>query len=171
MNGNTTTSSCGSSSANTGEEVGSVGDDDDDAAVKAMSSSVIGALVRRHSFELTVTALLRLANTLVQCAPPLLVQRLLKLLEARAAVTAMEAAAASSAAAAASLVVAEHWSSLRVAGLLAVALSVKSVIESQFFFLTSNMGLKIKVALRGAVYRKSLKLSPSARQALTAGEV
>jgi hypothetical protein len=156
-----------------------------------MSSSVIGALVRRHSFELTVTALLRLANTLVQCAPPLLVQRLLKLLEARAAVTAMEAAAASasgaaaasggraaatavsasSAAAAASLVVAEHWSSLRVAGLLAVALSVKSVIESQFFFLTSNMGLKIKVALRGAVYQKSLKLSPSARQALTAGEV
>ncbi|KAF9581949.1 hypothetical protein BGW38_000856, partial [Lunasporangiospora selenospora] len=46
-----------------------------------------------------------------------------------------------------------------------------SLMEGQFNLLITNMGIEARTALISMIYRKSLKLSPSARQTQTPGEI
>ncbi|KAF9165613.1 Canalicular multispecific organic anion transporter 2 [Actinomortierella ambigua] len=46
-----------------------------------------------------------------------------------------------------------------------------SMFENQFSILIANVGIEVRTALVSMIYRKSLKLSPDARQQSTAGEI
>ncbi|KAF9975165.1 Multidrug resistance-associated protein 1 [Actinomortierella ambigua] len=46
-----------------------------------------------------------------------------------------------------------------------------SMFENQFQILIANVGIEVRTALVSMIYRKSLKLSPDARQQSTAGEI
>ncbi|CAM9789450.1 unnamed protein product [Ectocarpus sp. 4 AP-2014] len=55
--------------------------------------------------------------------------------------------------------------------MLFAAVSLKTAIENQYFYATNNIGTSTRGVLSTAVYRKSLRLSPSARQNATVGEI
>ncbi|KAF8980104.1 Multidrug resistance-associated protein 1 [Entomortierella lignicola] len=55
-------------------------------------------------------------------------------------------------------------------GMFAAAV-LASVASGQFSQKSSNLGLEIKSGLTSVIYRKSLKLSPSARRTVTVGEI
>ena len=76
-------------------------------------------LLRIHRRTLFKTGVLRLLNTAVQVAPPLLVAQFLR---------ALEGATMAGAAAASTDV---HWLALRTAGLLFLSLNAKTFIENQ----------------------------------------
>jgi len=132
--------------------------------VNATASNLVGTLLRLHRRGLIRTGGLRLANTLLQTFPPVLLAKLLGLFESRAAAqTAVEAAAG--------LALDQHWAALKITGLLALALFTKGIVEQQYFFQGTQIGLEVQMALRGAVYSKAQKLSPGARQNTTVGEM
>ena len=101
--------------------------------------------------------------------PPLLLASLLRLLESKAGL----GAGASTGVVAATLSMAQinamHWQALLMGGGLATCLTLKALCESQYFFHGQNLGTKVKVALRGAIYAKALRLGPGARQRTTLG--
>ena len=107
--------------------------DDESAATKR-------ALWARHRRALATTGCLRLVNTLVQAGPPVLLAGLLRTLEASAAAGTAAAGAASGSRSAE-----QHLKALRIIGLLATALTTKTLVESQYFFKSFILGNKIKV--------------------------
>ncbi|CAN0385246.1 unnamed protein product, partial [Ectocarpus sp. 12 AP-2014] len=58
-----------------------------------------------------------------------------------------------------------------ICAMLFAAVSLKTAIENQYFYATNNIGTSTRGVLSTAVYRKSLRLSPSARQNATVGEI
>lgn len=48
---------------------------------------------------------------------------------------------------------------------------VKTFVENHYFLRTMRLGIRVRSALQGALYEKSLKMSPSARNASTVGEI
>ncbi|CAB1113175.1 ABC [Ectocarpus sp. CCAP 1310/34] len=98
---------------------------------------------------------LRFMNTSVQFLPAILVQRLLRLLES--GIAAGGAGAVKKA--------------YTICAMLFAAVSLKTAIENQYFYATNNIGTSTRGVLSTAVYRKSLRLSPSARQNATVGEI
>jgi ATP-binding cassette subfamily C (CFTR/MRP) protein 1 len=64
----------------------------------------------------------------------------------------------------------EDWLGYLYILLLMVINLCKTVLTSQFQFTQQLVGLRIKTALTSAIYRKSLKLSSSARKHRTGQE-
>ena len=128
---------------------------DNSTVSQVVGSDVARALLRIHRTALLKTGLLRLTNTLLQVAPPLLVSRLLKVLEA---VTSAGSPATAGA------LTSSHWAALRTSAYLFAALNLKTLVENQYFHGVSMMGLHVREALSTAVYNKTTSLSLGARQ-------
>lgn len=65
----------------------------------------------------------------------------------------------------------ETWEPYVFALLLFLVLSVKTVTENQYFHYAVRMGMRARMAIITAVYRKALRLSPVARQELPVGSI
>lgn len=55
--------------------------------------------------------------------------------------------------------------------MLFIVLNGKALLENYYFYTVVNLGSSVRGALSAAVYRKTLKLSPSGRQTYTTGEI
>jgi ABC-type bacteriocin/lantibiotic exporter with double-glycine peptidase domain len=63
------------------------------------------------------------------------------------------------------------WEGYAWAGALGVVMSFKAVAENAYFYNTIRAGWVLRSAVTTAIYRKSLRLSASARQRKTVGEI
>uniref|UniRef100_A0AAQ5Y5P3 ABC-type glutathione-S-conjugate transporter n=1 Tax=Amphiprion ocellaris TaxID=80972 RepID=A0AAQ5Y5P3_AMPOC len=66
---------------------------------------------------------------------------------------------------------AEMWKGLLFASLLFILSCLQSVLHHQFMFHCFTVGMRLKTAVMGLVYRKSLLMSSAARQQGTLGEI
>ena len=114
------------------------------------------AVTKMYRKELIFSALLRLLNTGVQFLPSIIIARILRVVDKL------------STTAASTVLKKEGW--LLCASLFS-SLCVKTIIENQYFYEVTRLGASIRGALSSAVYKKSLRLSPSGRQNATAGEI
>ncbi|EKU21724.1 multidrug-resistance like protein isoform q, partial [Nannochloropsis gaditana CCMP526] len=112
---------------------------------------LIRTFLRLFRLPLLTTGVLRLAVSCVQFLPPLLIARLLRLLEAGGGL--------------------DVRSGYKLVLCLAMTLIAKTGVENQYYHHLSVMGLQIRALIATAVYQKSLRLSPAARQASTVGEI
>jgi hypothetical protein len=110
----------------------------DDEAVASESGTLLQALILHQRQTLVVTGILRLANTAIQAFPALLIARLLRLVESgdRDPV---------------------RKSLLAVVALVGV-LSVKMIIENQYFHRVVDMATQVRGSLGGLIFDKSLRL-------------
>lgn len=65
----------------------------------------------------------------------------------------------------------DRYASLYYALGLAGLIFIKALTENNYFFYGFRMGRQVNAALTTAVYRKSLRLTPAARQESTVGEI
>jgi hypothetical protein len=105
---------------------------------KSQSKLLLKALVTQQRRMLVVTGILRLINTAVQAFPAILVARLLRAIEAGDAYPASKA--------------------LSAAAMLVSVLSLRMVIENQFFHNVLTMSTQTRGALEGLIFDKSLRL-------------
>lgn len=110
-----------------------------------------GVLPLAYWLQLAWTGVLRLFSTVLQFAPPILVRRLLVVLEAGVGMN--------------------TGMGYQLTWMLIASLVVKTGLENQFFHYSSRMSMQLKGLVATAVYRKALKLSPAARQRSTVGEI
>lgn len=96
------------------------------------------ALILHQRRTLLTTGILRLVNTAIQAFPAILVSRLLRLVEAGTEQPAQQA--------------------LRAAVTLVTVLSIKMVVENQFFHAVVKCSTQVRGALQGLVFDKSLRL-------------
>jgi len=117
-----------------------------------MFRALLTAMLAEQRRALCLTGGLRLANTLLQTGPPVLLAKLLRILEDRAASVAAGRISGpeSAAVAAAAVARSSHWSALRVACLLTLCLAGKAVVESQYFYAGAALGVAVKQELRTA---------------------
>ncbi|CAM9715367.1 unnamed protein product, partial [Chrysoparadoxa australica] len=119
---------------------------------KGMLHTPLGrTLMVLYRKDFLITGVIRLLNTFIQFLPAVLIGRLLRSLEGVAAGGARDA----------------YMTALALFGVV----SVKTLIENQYFHRTVKMGMQVRGVLSAAIYRKSMRLSPSARQASTVGEI
>ena len=104
----------------------------------SQSLLLVRALLKHQKRMIAVTGLLRLANTVVQAFPAMLVSRLLKLVEAGEAFPPSKAA-------------------LTAVSLLLV-LTLKMICENQLFHFIVTMSTQTRGALEGMIFDKSLRL-------------
>lgn len=98
---------------------------------------------------------IKFLNSTLQLAPPILLNFLLKWLADAQAGHARNAS----------------WEGFVWAVSLFVALSVRVVVENAYFHSVVRVGFQVKAAVNGAVYRKSLRLSPVARMETPVGQI
>lgn len=65
----------------------------------------------------------------------------------------------------------EHWKGYLYAGVLLAILCLQSVILSQYFVRNFLIAMNFRTAVVSTIYRKSLKMSSSARKESTVGEI
>lgn len=111
------------------------------------ASTLLRALFLHHRGLLLYTGVLRIINTAVQAFPPLLVARLLRLLESGHEKPVSAA--------------------LRTAAMLVMVLSTKTIIENQYFFNVIKTNIGVRGSLAGIVFDKCLRL-PADAEATTA---
>ena len=116
-----------------------------------LTSPLTRTLWRLFTPSLILTGVLKLAASFVQFAPPILINRMLRVLEAGAGLDVRRG--------------------YQLTLTLAATLIVKSALDNQFYHHTSIMGTQVRSLIATAVYRKSLRLSPNARQQSTVGEI
>jgi hypothetical protein len=122
-------------------------------------SPISRAVVKMYMKPFVNSGLLKLFNTLVQFLPSILISRILRSIDQKK----------SAATAAAGWAATRNGATLSV--LLFIALTAKTAIENRYFYSVINLGANIRGTLSAAIYRKSLRLSPSGRQNTTAGEI
>ncbi|CAN0379475.1 unnamed protein product, partial [Phaeothamnion confervicola] len=153
------------------EDYGSESGDSGTAAAQAAAARRLPAVLRTplvrviwrlHKRQFVVTGLLRMGNSCVQFLPALLLSRLLKTFEQMAATGGVAGAAEAAALA---------RTAYGVALALFAVVTSKTLIENQYFYRMVNLGMAVRGAVATAVYRKSLRLSPAARQRATVGEI
>ena len=120
--------------------------------------------INRYRKPFINSGLLKLLNTLVQFLPSILIAKILKSIEMQKQLSGVSGGAMT----AASLV--QHRG-VFLSLLLFISLSAKTAIENRYFYAVINIGASVRGALSAAIYRKSLRLSPSGRQNTTVGEV
>jgi len=103
------------------------------------SAVLAKALLASQKKTLTLTGILRLLNTIIQAFPSLLIARLLRQIEAGNSVKAIEP--------------------LRSAFLLVSVLSLKMIIENQFFHNAVKCACEVRGSIGGMIFDKSLRLS------------
>ena len=111
--------------------------------------------LHRYKLPLLQSGLLKLTNTLVQFLPSLLIARILKHVD--------KAAAARKVLSTASMSLVDREGML-LAFALYGTLCVKTALENQYFDSIISIGATARGAISAAIFRKSLKLSPSGRQ-------
>ena len=113
------------------------------ATATTTSESVIlaKALLTSQKETLIVTGILRLLNTIIQAFPSLLIARLLRQIEAGTTLKAIQP--------------------LRSALLLVSVLSIKMVIENQFFHSVVKCACEVRGSVGGMIFDKSLRLPSS----------
>ena len=109
----------------------------------------------RFRVPLLQSGLLKLLNTLVQFLPSLLIARILKHVD--------KAAAARNIFSTGKMSVLDKEGMFIALALYGV-LCVKTVLENQYFDAIISIGATARGAISAAIFRKSLKLSPSGRQ-------
>ncbi len=115
---------------------------------KVLGDPVVLALVALYRRPFFVVGLVRLLTTLVGFFPPMIIKSLLGSLESGKIRTAQ-----------------------RLTLTLFVCITAKLLLINQYFYKIQYLGSKVGGALSTAVYRKSLRLSPSARQSVAIGEI
>ena len=123
------------------------------------ASPVTRVLLRMYRRDFILSGFLKLINTSIQFVPSLLIARLLRYVDNSGKIAKP---------------LSREFLSNRgfiLACLLLVTLSAKTCIENQYFDLATTMGASIRGTLSSAVFRKSLRLSPSGRQNNTIGEI
>ena len=111
--------------------------------------TVARALWRAFGAEFAAAGALKLASDICQIANPILLKRIVGMLERDAGLQA----------------------GLGAAGLLFVANAMQTVCLRHYFAQTFRTGLRLRAALIGVTYRKLLRLSPAAQIAASTGEV
>ena len=111
--------------------------------------TVARALWRAFGAEFAGAGALKLASDICQIANPILLKRIVSMLERGVGLQ----------------------SGLGVAGILFVANAVQTVCLRHYFAQTFRTGLRLRAALIGVTYRKLLRLSPAAQIAASTGEV
>ncbi len=115
---------------------------------KVLGDPVVLALVALFRRPFFVVGLVRLLTTLVGFFPPLIIKSLLGSLESGETRTAQ-----------------------RLTLTLFACITAKLLLINQYFYKIQCLGSKVGGALSTAVYRKSLRLSPSARQSRAIGQI
>lgn len=110
----------------------------DDKVKNSKSIILLKALLKQQRLTLCLTAVMRLVNTGVQAFPAILVSRLLKSIEAGQSVPFSRAFTAALA--------------------LVSVLSLKMVVENQFFHKVVCMSTKTRGSLEGLIFDKALRL-------------
>jgi ABC-type multidrug transport system fused ATPase/permease subunit len=107
---------------------------------KSSESAVLAkALLASQKQTLILTGILRLLNTIIQAFPSLLIARLLRQIEAGNSIKAIEP--------------------LRSAFLLVSVLSIKMIIENQFFHGAVKCASEVRGSIGGMIFDKSLRVS------------
>lgn len=132
-------------------------------------SPLYRSIAKMYHSSFAYSGILKLFNTIVQFVPSLLVARILKLSETLA--DSKVVAATSSVALNDMLVFTKRREGIVLSLLLLAALCAKTIIENQYFHVVTEMAASVRGAVSSAVYRKSLRLSPSGRQNSTIGEI
>lgn len=129
--------------------------------------------VCRYKTDLANTGLLKLLNTLIQFAPALFISRILKFVGSNQGgkvptpVILPVICTGLSPTVRRLLVHVMHLlrnEGVQLSLLLFVTLCAKTAVENQYFHSISQMSSEVRGTLSTAVYRKSLKLSPSSRK-------
>jgi len=120
----------------------------------------------RFRKQFIVSGIVKFCNTVTQFFPSLIIARVLRYVDTASRVTSTPSSFTSL-----------HFFDLfRQEGvywslLLFVTLTVKTALENQYFNMVIQLGVKIRCALSGALYRKSLRLSPESRRNYTSGDI
>ena len=115
----------------------------------------------RYKVPLIQSGALKLMNTLVQFLPSLLIARILKHVDKAASARKLFSTAS---------MTAVDREGMFIALALYSVLCVKTVLENQYFDAIISIGATARGAISAAIFRKSLKLSPSGRQNNTVRE-
>ena len=155
------------------------------------SSPITRAIVIMYQKQFMHTGLLRLANTLIQFLPSLIIARLLRNIEFSkiTTTTAMPSSIKACMAAASSIwsmnsngediinAIVHHSRCIftnqgfQLSLLLFTVLTLKTAVENQYFDYITQLSADIRGTLSTAIYKKSLKLSPASRRSYTMGEI
>lgn len=108
------------------------------------------AIYRNQAGIILYTAVLKCITIALDAAQPVLINRLLIFLRNRDQAVG----------------VGYMW-----AVLLFLAPALKTVVENHYFLATMRAGMRVRSAMQGVLYSKSLSMSPSARASATVGEI
>ena len=118
------------------------------------ASPLTKAAMKMYSKEFVVSGIFKFFNTLIQFVPSLIIARILKIAEMGADPSAISSG----------LYAAAQQQGILLTLMLLLSLCVKTFLENQYFDIVTTLGANIRGAISSAIYRKSLKLSPSGRQ-------
>lgn len=110
-------------------------------------SAITRTIVKMYRKEFIHTGILKFFNTFVQFFPSILISQIVSITDKGTLSNP-----------------ALRMLGLGYAGLLFAALCAKTFLENQYFDEVINLSSKVKGTLSAAVYKKSLRLSPSSRQ-------
>ncbi|KAI6219243.1 Multidrug resistance protein mrp-7 [Aphelenchoides besseyi] len=117
---------------------------------KLTKPSVVYNLFQMFKWQLISAGAVKSIADILQFANPFLLQQLLKFVSNENA---------------------HLWEGISYAVLMFVASELRSLMVNWYFYIMFRMGSKIQISLTGAVYKKTLRLSNSARRDRTVGEI
>lgn len=158
------------------------------------SSPITRAIVIMYQKQFIQTGLLRLANTLIQFLPSLIIARLLRHIEFSKITTTTTTSAMPTSIKTCMAAASSIWSmnsnggdiinaivhhsrciftnqGFQLSLLLFTVLTLKTAVENQYFDYITQLSADIRGTLSTAIYKKSLKLSPASRRSYTMGEI
>lgn len=122
---------------------------------KQSPSPVKAALMRQFKTPFIAAGVVKWANSTAQFAPSLLLNGLLKSMADRSSAAPQD----------------PQWAPYIWALGLFLSLSVRTFIENRYFHMITRVGFNARTAITTAVYRKSLRMSPTARQEVPVGQI
>lgn len=145
-----------------------VADADDVANVSAIFESTLArkkeerapklvqsALVEQFKRPMLIAGIFKFANSTIQFAPPLLLSALLDTIADQSSAAPQKPV----------------WLGYVLAVAIFVATTLRVVIENNYFHRVVRVGFQVRTALSAAVYRKSLRMSPTAKQDTPVGKI
>lgn len=134
--------------------------------VEFWKSPLTRAIVRMYRKEFLLSGVTKFFNTLSQFLPSLIVSRILAYVDG-----AKQAQGALNSADSVWQLLLQKRMGLQLSVLLLACLSLKTIIENQYFDRVSRFSAEIRGAISTAIYRKALRLSPQSRKNNTLGEI
>ena len=152
------------------------------------TSPITRAIVIMYKRQFIETGLLRLINTLIQFLPSLIIARLLRHIEFSKTITMSSIKACISTTNSISSITNQpidiiirsivYYSrcictnqGFQLSMLLFTVLTLKTAVENQYFDYITQLSADIRGTLSTAIYKKSLKLSPTSRRSYSMGEI